>query len=347
MPARSVDGTCGLALASDGSFLAFGDYHGRLRLWKAVPGRERERLVVRCPTGTMSVQPIAVGPEGRSVLARGFKSGEEGRIETELFAWSVRGDMSTATRLPIRQDLLPGPLVDDGQSVVGLITEGARSAPTVRLVTIDLRSGRELTSIALNEAPFHLAAFSADGKLCVGNRGDGLIGVWDVASGRKILDLGHGPGTVDSIAIDPTGTTLAVGRSAVKGRGLIQVHDLETGQVVQTIVGGRSRCAVSLSLGPEGRHLAVVWHSPQYRWPTVRGERLDERLRHELERWGVLSTPEDQPPSGEIIDTLTAQVIDRLDLSLTGPEAILFSPDGSRVMSVVPDGGVGIWDLTY
>ena len=72
-----------------------------------------------------------------------------------------------------------------------------------------------------------------------------------------------------------------------------------------------------------------------------------QRLRHELERWGVLSTPEDQPPSGEIIDTLTAQVIDRLDLSLTGPEAILFSPDGSRVMSVVPDGGVGIWDLTY
>ena len=148
-------------------------------------------------------------------------------------------------------------------------------------------------------------SFSPDGTLLASGANNGVIFVWDVASGENVETLA-GHGVIISVTFSPDGTLLASG--SFDGR--VSVWDVETGENVETLAG-HTDGARSVSFSPDGTLLAAGAGDGTVKvWDVETGKRVKTLVGH------------------------TDWV-----------ESVVFAPDGSLIASASSDGTVKVWDV--
>jgi eukaryotic-like serine/threonine-protein kinase len=331
---------------------------GEVRLWDAATGARREPLPA---PGT--VHRLAFAPDGRR-LALGATDGV-------VLVWSARDGR------PLLQQALHGDLVSglafspDGEWVA--------SSGWDRLVKLwNRRTGEVRATFAGHSRRVSGVAFHPDGKLLASAGWDATVQVWDVAGGPAAKPrplLGH-LGPVYAVAFSPDGRRLASAGS----NGNLKIWDVTTWQVVQSVTSNTG-AVLGLAFSPDSRYLAYgggdatvrVWdvesgverfifrghaaavESVQF---SPDGQRLVSAspaspARAEVKVWDLTRNPE----YGTFARTRgqregTVSVRDLLGRARavpaeqTGPdiEALAFSPQGDRLVSVTVGGRVQTWD---
>lgn len=99
-------------------------------------------------------------------------------------------------------------------------------------------------------------AFSPDGQtIAFGSREQGIVRLWNVASGDPIAILHEGMESVGTMAFSPDGSLLVIGEEDfADGQGRLQVWSILDGVLITTLEGGGKR-AIQLAFIDGGRNL--------------------------------------------------------------------------------------------
>ena len=161
-------------------------------------------------------------------------------------------------------------------------------------------------------------AIAPDGSWLVTGGDDGMVRIWDAATGQvRAILTGH-IGDVNAVAVAPDGSWLAAGGA----RGMVRIWDAATGRVRTTLTSHRGGMWATLT-GHIGdvRAMAVA---PDGSWLVTVSGLLDERVR--------------------IWDAATGKERATLTGHIGGVHAVAVAPDGSWLAAGGHDGMVRIWD---
>jgi len=325
-----------LAFRRDGKLLASAGEDRVVKVWDASSGQEARSFRSR-----FSSSCVAYAPDGvRLATADTHVQMWEATTNRPLESFGGEGEIIRALAFH-----------PDGRSV---LTAGSA------LSRRDTRTGRVQTAFVIRGTAHHRsAAFSPDGTLVVSGGDDGLVRVWDAASGKTLQTLSGHEGAILGVAFSPDGRHIA---SASTDRSVC-LWEPTTGALVRVLTGhsGRVNC---LAFSPDGRWLAtggegqvpvaedsVGLDGELKIWDVASGE-----LRHSL--WGhsgAINTVAFSPDSNRLASgsedqtvKLWAPEFGQEVLTLRGHNAavhgVAFCPDGFSLASVALDQTVRIWN---
>jgi hypothetical protein len=269
-------------------------------------------------------------------------------------------------------DAFPFPTNDGPTLPAGAIRRfGKPGPPPPKLAQsdLDVRFGNRFA----REAPVGAAlALTPDGKRIVVGSNSGRIDVYDLSTGKLERTIQESGSAVRLLTVSSDGLRLA----ASKGQGEVQVWDLPADKVMQTFKvrsTGDDRGQVErLAFGPGGKVLftgadaftngenggATAWDPTTGKklWNTPNcGYNIAADPRG---RWVLTGLLQEEPPQLGLLDSATGKVDRRLliEPSTEEVEGIamavdasatldrLFTPDGSRLVTIHDDGTVRMWD---
>jgi WD40 repeat protein len=210
-------------------------------------------------------------------------------------------------------------------------------------------------------------AFSRDGKLLAGVINSGTVGIWDLATGRRLHMLRTPMQFAVCVAFSADGQRLAVGCTQQSGTHpeTLQIWDVATGRVILTpesFLPG----VESVAFSPDGKWLAagVGNYSRTTRgqvrvWNAMTGEQIYVFRGYFCCVWSVAFSPDgkrlasasraggrdEDPGDVKIWDLQTGQELCTLRGHARMAYGVSFSPDGRRLATAGAD-GVKIYDGT-
>jgi DNA-binding SARP family transcriptional activator/WD40 repeat protein len=358
--AYSPDGTRLAAAGADGSLLVL-----------AAP----DAATVVTDPGTAATQGLAWAGTGATVALY------TGGLDSELTSWDLA---SIPRTIQLGGSLPPD---DEDQMLAGTAVVGTRPGPggTEQLFSTDVRSGRTTAvTVALpaNESPQWFLA-NGDGSRAVLalQRDDGSphVLVWDVASGRVLLDHAvsapHNPAAPYTAALSDDGRQAFV----VSGPHQVQVVDVASGDVLRTVtvgfLGPYANRLIPMPFGTDAAgRLVVAGYDPQPPRSPTSGPGPVPAAQQRHQQLALVDpgsgTVEAQAEIGQLSVTALAWSHDGTHLAVgTGDGSLSefdagtlrpvadrvrahngytlaasYSPDGSALVTSGTDGTVSFWD---
>ena len=208
----------------------------------------------------------------------------------------------------------------------------------------DAATGRQL--LTLETGPSASVAFSPDGtRLATANYEAHTITIWDAVTGQDLLTLtGHSAG-VNQAVFSPDGSQIATASEDRTAR----LWDATTGERVFTL-SGHTDIVSSIAFSPDGKQLITgSWDHSLKIWDTSTGE--------EMLGFSEFIEPVEATysPNGKYLAMNSGNEAQIWDLArneklftLLGHtslvERVVFSPDGTRLLTVSLDGTAKVWD---
>ena len=325
-----------VAFSPDGTTLASGggSGDGTVRLWDVATGTVQHTLTEH----TDRVYSVAFSPDGRTLAS--------GSWDNTIRLWDVATGTRQHTLTAHTGDVFSVAFSPDGRTLA--------SRSWVSILLWDVTTGETRHTLTGYTARVVSVAFSADGRtLASQGLWEGTIRLWDVATGTLKQTLTH-PGTVSSV-FSPDGRTLASGSS----NATVRLWDVATGTVQHTLTGHRGSVA-SVAFSPDGRTLASGSQDGTVRlWDVATGDTLTT-LTGDQSTDGVYSVV--FSPDGKTLASCVAAwnsedkairlwdvQTGHLRATLTGhsypPQGVVFSPDGSNLISTSRDSTIRVWDV--
>ncbi|MFY0562860.1 TIR domain-containing protein [Archangium lansingense] len=240
-------------------------------------------------------------------------------------------------------------LKEDPQRSLLLIQQAYRIAPTEHVASAlsawqlepALRVLRD-TSKLVGRARFH-----PDGTRILTSNSDGLVRIWDVASGRPLVTLKGHTGPVGTAQFDSKG--LHAVTSSLDGTA--RIWDVASGQLL-AILSGHTDAVWDARFSPDGARILTVSRDGTVRtWDAASGRFL-RTLATRPEEVGFAMFSPDSTRAVTASSDGTVRIRDvesgRLLVTLTGHSGEVwearFNPDGTRVVSASEDGTARLWN---
>jgi len=208
VPLRTAQITCA-AFAPGGGMLALGHSGGRITLIEDVQRPlPAERSALEGHTAV--VQALAFSADGRRLLS-GAADGSVRLWDADGHRLAAFADQAGAVGAvafaPDGERMAAGfgPRLD---SVWALTTPAPAPSPRLRAVAAVFSAGERIDLVGPEHGIYALA-FTPDGRLLISGSGDGVVTVWDAASGKRLHTVPAHSAPVRAVAIAADGTLLA------------------------------------------------------------------------------------------------------------------------------------------
>ena len=367
-----------LAYSPDGSTLALpmGRDTTKVNLVNPLEGE----FIRAIDTGNQDVADAEFSPDGTQLLTAGedarvslydaatgklLKSFSEHQFPISGICWTVEGkgfiscDVAGYVRITNIEPNEDDAIVQKSLPSMGVCvrdSDGVIAAIDGRDVIIRDAQGKELRSFNGGHDNYAQSlALSPDGRLLAVGRIDGVVGLWEVDSGKLIHELEKHTDTVVSLVFTNDGTKLVSG--ARDSQAI--VWDVGTGKLIWSLEG-HSSSVYGLDVSPDGNLIAsACWDKLLFLWDAKTGEKVQQAKFGDLYNQRFLSKKfksiKFSPDSRQILAGVSSGDIYYFDCK-TGLEksrffgnsnditAITFSPDGSRLVTGSTDQTIRIWD---
>ena len=320
-----------------------------LTVWQAyLPGRNLHRVNLANSDLTKSVFTQTLG----GILSAAFNS--DGKflatgIDNEILLWDVADS---------RQLLSFKGHISWVHSVAfspnGQILASGSNDQTVRLW--DVNTGQCLKTLRGHTGCVQSIAFSPDGQILASGSNDSSVRLWDVKTGQCLnLLLGH-TNRLLSVFFTPDGQTLISSGEDSSVR-LWRVHTGECLRILEIHINW----VLSVALSPDGQTLATGSDGKTVKfWDITSGECIRTLPNYNsyvwalaYTRWGsdvnhpdrqILATGSEDATI-KIWDALTGECIQTLQGHRDRVWLVLFSSDGSTLLSASENQTVKLWDV--
>jgi len=246
----------------------------------------------------------------------------------------------------LRADLGDEPA--EAGAIDGLLRDGrARLTPPVllpRWASLTVPGGPELRRFEGNASGVNAVAFSSDGRHIVSGSDDGIVRLWEVASGASRALEGHGL-QVNAVAFSPDGRYVVSG----SGGGTLRLWEVESG--ASRALGGHGDWVYAVAFSPDGRRVVSGSSNGTLRlWEVASGtSRVLEGHRDRVRAVAfspdgrcVVSGSEDRTLRLWEVESAAVRALE----GHRGPvNAVAFSPDGCHVVSGSADSTLRLWEV--
>ena len=318
-----LNGITALAFSPDGNTLASGSTDGTIRFWQTETGIPVDNRI----TGhTLSMRAVTFLEDSSTLASAAFNG--------EITFWDVKTAQKSTVQNTAHRDWYPTlAFSPDGTKLVSvgadstIIFDGGkpvlstwRADHLIRLT--DVSTGHELSAFEYGKGTDKLT-FSPDSEV-VAFRGLGEIRLWNTETGHEQIlhaepiDDDRDIMPFSALAFSSDGTILVSGTR----RGKIQMWFVKTGEALTTFTEPTEQenlgSISALALSPDVTLLAAGAHSQLHLWDVSTGHKL-----------------------------FSVSTVHKRDWQKHHdyPEALVFSPDGTILISGHRSGTIQLWDV--
>lgn len=326
------------AFSPDGKLVVAEADSGALRIWDTATGKK----VLDIP-----------GRNIAGVRAIGFAAGGSRIVSLEIVVGALNlrvWDAATGNELRTIPQIAKGIVVskavfsrDGSRLLIGRAFDGDD-----QVSLWDAEAGKLIRAFAGTTRRTMSVAISPDGQLCAGEASDGSVRVWDVESGRTVMDAYSGQ---YQTGIDVRGWAIAFSSDgkellSANSEGAVSLWDVASGKRIRSFEG-HTGSVTSVAYSKDGGHILTASLDGSLRlWdastkePLLRMSAENPRIRIlALSPDGHLAATGGYTPEVRLWDARTGVLL----RSFTGHHDVVnsinFSPDGNQLLT-------GSWDST-
>ncbi len=210
---------------------------------------------------------------------------------TEFAVCNIRTTSGTVARIYSADGVPAQDLIGHTGNIEGLAfsRDGKRIATAGvfdRVAKIwNAESGKEEMSLSEHEGRVYSVAFSPDGTKLATSGNEGIVRLWDTATGALLHLFEGGIGDADSLAFHPNGKELAMG-----GNGPWKIYSIEDKS--EKTIYGHVDAVMGLAYSPDGKYVATAGWDYTVRLWTSSGEPVRILGRHRAPAFELSWSPD-------------------------------------------------------